>query len=353
MSLSFKNILQALLTPLPSCLKVPAYRLLGAKIGPGVRIAPFAVLVAGEIDIGPMARIKPLTLITGLSSITMGAYAGISNLCVINGPSSLRIGPRSFIGPDCMIDLDESVTIGEYSGVSPRTTILTHGIFFPASWGYRRKIGPVVIGDLVWISNNCKIGAGVNIASETVILPNSTVNSDVKSSCMLHDSSLKRTHFSIHLMKKRLSRERMEQFIAEVTTALCEECFEARGWHSTQEAGRTILQRGRRQLVIEQVRQAVPSPAERPSGETWLFGYELGDAALAGSGGVQALDFLRLLHSPNASGLLRTATRYFQHSWGLRFADWRYREYFRLSPPSFDESGSPPIQGLGPDGPHC
>lgn len=346
--MKLKALAQLLLTPLPSWLKVAGYRLLGARIGAGVRIAPFAVLVADDIDIGPMARIKPLTLITGLSGFKMGAYAGISNLCVINGPSSLHIGPRSFVGPGCMIDLDDSVSIGEYSGVSPRTTILTHGVFFPASWGYRRKIAPVAIGDLVWISNNCKIGAGVTIASDTVILPSSTVSSDVKSSCMLHDSSLKRTHFSIHLIRKKVCRARMDEFITEVTTAMCKECFEVKGWHAMQEEGRTILQSGRRRIAIEREGTAKPCSGGPPSDESWLFGYELNDAVLGGGGSTQALDFLRLLHSPNAGGPLRAATRYFQHSWGLRFADWRYREHFRLTPPSLDQCGPPQSPGLGP-----
>ncbi len=335
--MTLKTLAQLALTPLPSFLKVPAYRAMGARIGPGARIAPFAVLAADDIELGPMARVKPLTAIVGPARFRLGAYAGISNLCVINGPASFEMGPRSFMGPGCMVDLDAPVTIGEHSGISPRTTILTHGIFLPSTWGFRRKIGPVTIGNLAWITNNCKIAAGVKIADGVVVLPNSVINADVDTRCLLHDTSLKRTSFSIHLLQKRLTRRWLDAHMSELTDALCAECLEPAGWRTTREGERIVLERSGFRWAIDRVPCGTSaSPPPRDGGtfqEKWLFGAGLSDDFMLNEDGVQVLDFLRVFHSSNAGRVLRRAMRYFQHSWGLRFADFRWREHFRLVPP--------------------
>lgn len=341
--MKLKALAQFLLTPLPSCLKVAAYRALGARIGRGARIAPFAVLVARDIELGPMAKIKPLTVITGLSRFRLGAYAGISNLCVLNGPASFEMGPRSFMGPGCMVDLDESVTIGEHSGISPRTTILTHGIFLPSTWGYRRKIGPVSIGNLVWVTNNCKIAAGVRIADGVVVLPNSVINAAIEGPCLLYDTSLKRTRFSIHLLQKRVTRRWLDEFVAELTEALCRECLAPLGWRWRREGDRTILERHGTRIAIDPLRQS--RPADRLHDEDgryaqhWLFGCDVPAEIMSGQTRAQALDFRQILYSTQAGSILMKATRYFQHSWGLRFADHRDRECFRLLPPPIVEDG--------------
>jgi len=87
-----RTLAQLLLTPLPSCCKVPLYRLLGARTRFAAHIGAFTVLAADAIELGPEARIKPLTLIFGLKRLHMGAYAGISNLCVINGSATFSHG---------------------------------------------------------------------------------------------------------------------------------------------------------------------------------------------------------------------------------------------------------------------
>ena len=71
-----KKLLQLFLTPLPSCMKVPIYRMLGAKIASGATIAPMTVCVADQIEMGPRAKIKPLSIIYSPCRLELGGLFG-------------------------------------------------------------------------------------------------------------------------------------------------------------------------------------------------------------------------------------------------------------------------------------
>lgn len=61
--LLLKKLVQLLISPLPSAIKVPIHRLPGASFAEGAGFAPLVVFVADEIDLGPHAQIKPLSII--------------------------------------------------------------------------------------------------------------------------------------------------------------------------------------------------------------------------------------------------------------------------------------------------
>lgn len=331
--MSWKRIFQLLLTPLPSALKVPVYRALGADIHTSARVSACTVLAADRIVMGPESRVRGLSIIQGLSNFELGAYSVVSNLCVINGSSELILGARSFIRPGCMIDLRASVSMGEYSAFGPRCTVMTHGVHWPTSWGFARKTAPVEIGDLVWIANNCHIGPGVSLGSELMLMPNSTVARNVKGPGMVFDSSVERRSFPIQLLKKRVDEAFVRRFVQNLIHAYYRDQLRPLKYQLIEEEGRYLLKRGRVKVLIHLFEM---SGQPRRGVENWLFAYAAKPAALADSTDCSVVDFLRLLHSSGPSKALRRALGYFGTVWGLYFADYQHREHFHLEPPRLD-----------------
>ena len=325
-----KRFIQLFLTPLPSRLKVPIYRMLGARIDKRARIAPFVVLVADSITLGPCARIRPLTLINGCESLTMGAYASISNLCVINGPASLTLKPRAFVGPGCMVDLHAPVTVGEYSGVGPRCTLMTHSTFWPSTWGCTCKVAPIVIGDMVWLGFGCHLGAGVNICDRVAILPNTTVLRDVRKTGMVHDNGLTRKTFPFAPVQHRISGQWLREHVRELVGAYYRDCLQKKGYEILEETGRFVLRRNAKQIIIH-----VEAIGESPdtTASHWLLGFDVSERILSETTNIEVLDMLQLLHSSRPTKDLRYMLDYFRSTWGLRFADARDRHHFSLHPP--------------------
>lgn len=331
-----KRLVQVLLTPLPSCLKVPLYRLLGARIHRTARIAAFSVLVADEIELGPHAQIKPLTVILGPERVSMGAYSGISNLCVIHGGSALSLGPRSYIAAGCMVDLHAPIRLGEYSALGPRCVAMTHAIFWPPTWGLPHRIAPISIGDLVWVASNCTISAGVEIGSRCFIMANSAVSKSVPEGGMIYDVGPRRTAFPFHLMQKAVTESALRRQILDMAESYHKDRLQGRGYTLTTEGDRYILGNGRQTITIRFFDR--PTRPGRRANE-WWFGYDYEDELLAAPSGPAVLDFRRLLHSPSATSGMRDAVRYFKSTWGLWFADARYRDRFSLQPPELNRDG--------------
>ena len=327
---AMRFLLQFLATPLPWCIKRWVYRLSGCQFGAGAKIAPLTVVIADNIELGPHAQIKPLTIICGLKRLSMGAYAGIGNLCIINGKNSLTIGPRSYIGPGCMIDVKQDVRIGEYSGVGPRCTLMTHGVFWPFTWGLPHKSGAIDIGDLVWINFNCKIGPGIRIADRSLVLTGSVISSSVLKPAIVADSGLKRDRHPIELVHKQPSREELIEQLRQMVTGLHHDVLADDGFELHVQDGGFLLEHPKGAIYIHLHDRDEDAPQAK---QHWLFGFDVDDETLSGQTGVACLDFLHFLHSPAPDRRLRRATRYFQSEWGLRFADVRYRDCFRLAPP--------------------
>lgn len=338
-----KTLVQLLLTPLPSCLRTPVYRCLGARIHRRARITAFTVLVADRIEMGPEARIGTLTIIYGPATFEMGAYAAIASLCIIHGPAALKLGPRAYVGVGSMIDLHAPVTLGEFTGLGPGCIVTTHGIFWPSTWGCRRRIAAIALGDMVWVAYGCRIGPGVTVASWTLVLPNSTLAQPVVHSATVFDSGVERRSFPLALVRHPVTRAWLAEHIRELVETLYQERLRPRGY-SLRAAGEqsVVLEKGRRRVTIH-----FGEPPETLEGGTrhWCFGYDLSESTLTGREGVEALDFRWLLHTPRPSRLLAAAIAFFGYGWGLRFADSRYRHHFAPPPPMADDEPEkdPPV----------
>ena len=332
--MDYKGIVQLLLTPLPSFLKIPILKLLGAKIGKGVVISPLVVLLAKNINLDSNSYIKPLTIISGLTELKLGAYAGISNLCVINGTDSLNLGPRSFISAGCMIDVHSEIIIGEYSAIGPRSTIMTHGIFFPTSWGYSKKKEALEIGDLVWISNNCKIGAGVKIVSNSFILPNSMISKNIDSSAIIFDDSINRKSFPIYLVSRKISKKWIKEYIKRVIRAYYEDQLQNLGYKIKEYEQQIILVRKHKNIVIHLFDK--PKDIDNIH-QNWYFSFNLNNEIFGDNYSMQIIDFLKLYHSSNINKTFNKVLKYLYHEWVLKIADIKYKNRFKLNPPAVED----------------
>ena len=238
----FKRLVQALLFPFGSWLKVPIYRAMGATIGEGAEIAAFSVLMADKIEMGPGAQIKPFSLIVNLSRFQLGAYSMISSFVIIHGTESFSAKGRAHVGPGNFIDVSADVELGEFAGLAPRVTIMSHHSHRPDTWGYYNLRAPVVIGDLVSVGFNTKIGHGVTIADGTQVVPNSTVLKSIKSSSLCFDSPLKRIVMPVRMgTRGKVTREMVENFIRESALTWARKAMAPKGYRTEEEPGGFFL----------------------------------------------------------------------------------------------------------------
>ncbi len=292
---------------------------MGAKIGEGVKISPFSVVVAKKIKMDPVAAIKPFSLINA-GELEMGAYSVISNFCIVNGIAKLKIGPRSLITVGSLIDLHADVTIGEYSAIGPRNNVMTHGIFYPSSWGFKHILKPVKIGDFVWTNNNCKIAAGVIIGSRTMVLPNSVIRTDINSDTFLFDDSFNRKCFPFCFLRSNLNTEEKQQYIEE---------FAIDALSNVMGVTRVDIQDKRISLPDRDLQIFLNSIEWEQQEKGWVWGYDIPEAIMLGRTKLEALDFSSLLYSVNASRLLKNVADYSRTNWGNRFADYKHKDYFK------------------------
>ena len=102
-----------------------------------------------------------------------------------------------------MIDLYRDVTIGEFTAFGPRCTLMTHGVFWPSTWGLARKIGGISVGDLSWVANNCTITADVKIGSRVLVMAGSVVSRDIEEPSLVIDVPRNRTVLPHYRVQKR------------------------------------------------------------------------------------------------------------------------------------------------------
>lgn len=324
-------MLQVLLTPLPSAIKVPLYRLLGARIGDGATIAAFTVLVADEIDLAPDSYVRSLSLIGPLTSLKMGVGAGIGSFCLIHGflnGAALTLGARSYIVSTNVIDVSADVTLGEYAALAPRVVIMTHAVHEPAPWGYKPRVQPVIIGDLASIGFGTKIGPGVSIASRAKIIPNSTILQDIGEAGLIFDSPLRRLEFPLSLVQQDMGDETLTSLMREAAIAYLQSI---KGSSETidEGAGWVALKSGRSPLVIA-IGDDIPDDA--PAGKKWLFGFDLPESVMTGAEGCKAIDFRHILHSSNTDRRLMRLCTFLRLNYGMRMVNYKYRDLLTIKP---------------------
>ena len=181
----------ALLAPLPSFAKRPAYRLcFGYRIGRGVRIG-LSVVDAEECELDDAVSVGHLNLIVGVKKLSVGDHAKIGHLNVVRGGDEVRLGryseiirlneinsipepdivneadPRFLLGPGSVvttghkIDFTDRVEIGRRSILGGRNSSLwTHN---------RQRTLPVEIGDFAYVGSEIRVAPGGAIPSRCVV----------------------------------------------------------------------------------------------------------------------------------------------------------------------------------------
>ena len=182
---------------LPSKLKVAYYRWRGARIGTGVRIGPFSVLTADDIEIGDNTRIGMLSFINArklrlgnrvrigtmvaidTGDVSIGHDSVVMEQTVIGGMltprSSLYVGSRVKIFPYCFINPTEPIVIEDDVGVGGSNYLFTHGSWQSVLDGFPIGFGPIHLRKGVWlpwrvfILPNVEVGAYATIGAGAVI----------------------------------------------------------------------------------------------------------------------------------------------------------------------------------------
>lgn len=205
---------------MPCDLRVRFLRFLGYKIGKKAIIKPFSILLAKEIEIRDHAKVDNFAIIAGLGRLFMDHYSAISRFTYISGKHNLVVGPKSLVGSRSIVSTSGGdVVFGNYSVLAPRSTIHTHGTFLPVTLGYGSKNKGVTIGDYVWIMQSTSIGPGVNIDSNSIILPGSSIVKNIPKNIVVFDSPVDRKQFPINFFKKELSDIELRKMVVEMTTA--------------------------------------------------------------------------------------------------------------------------------------
>lgn len=328
-----KRIVQLLLTPLPSFLKIPIYRLLGARIAKGATIAPLTILLADSITLGPYTQIKPLSIVVG-RKIELEAYAGISNLCVINGNSDLHLAARAAIGPGCMVDLHAPVTLGEYSALGPRTSLMTHGTFWPTAWGYRNKQAPVEIGDFVWVASDCFIEPGIKIGSQSMIMSATNITRNIKESLIVFScdtpTSTMRSNVPLALFKKPLTVEFRKKYLQEMLKHFYNDILKDRGYQLRLEQDYSVYEKDNKSIGI--FFDSLKPEQTAGLDQVWLWGYGLDEKYFSDKSKI-CFDFHTLLAQGNKSKAYKLAIKYSRSRWGNTFIDYTVRGSSQLTPP--------------------
>lgn len=198
-----KTVLAVLLSALPSFLRVPILRMMGAKIGARVKLGLFSILIADQIELDDQVLVSPLALvkarqiklgkrvrigslsIVSTGKLVLGDDTKISKLAIVTGHinqhSELITGKRCWIFPFCWIDTTRQVHMEDEVGVGGATYIFTHGSWQSVLDGFPVAFGPVVLKRNVWLPWRVFILPNVTIGEYCTIAAGSVVNKSIPS----------------------------------------------------------------------------------------------------------------------------------------------------------------------------
>ena len=196
-----RTVLAIILSVLPSFLRVPVLRMMGARIGANVRLGLFSILIADHTEMGDNVRLAPLSFVRArqiklgkrvrigsLSFISTGRLilgddTIISKLAVVAGQvnrhSELVTGKRCWIFPFCWIDTTREVHMEDEVGVGGGSYIFTHGSWQSVLDGFPVAFGPVVLKRNVWLPWRVFILPNVTIGEYCTIAAGAVVNKSI------------------------------------------------------------------------------------------------------------------------------------------------------------------------------
>lgn len=222
---------------MPSPLKRLAYRLLGYRIGRGVRFSFGGIVVGKSVDIGDFVEIGFLAVVQGrritigrhssvgtmsyvsCESIEIGEDAKIREQVYVGGPqlpeSRFVLGSRTIILQLAFINPTKPVIIGDDTGIGGHCLIFTHGVWLNALDGYPVTYEPVTLGKSVWLPWRVFVMPGTTIGDGTVIGANSLVSGTIPPQSLAVGSPAKVIR-SAPDFPKRLSTDERSTLVATI-----------------------------------------------------------------------------------------------------------------------------------------
>lgn len=96
----------------------------------------------------------------------------------IAAPRGLSVGRGVIVGPDCLLDARGGIELGDNVNISGRTILQTakHVVDAP---DFVDALGPIRVGNRVWIGSAATILGGVTIGEGAVVAAGSVVTHDV------------------------------------------------------------------------------------------------------------------------------------------------------------------------------
>jgi len=164
---------------------------------PTARIG-FSFIDADRVTMGEGARIGHLTIVKGLSLLSLGDHARLGNGNWVTGwrassqhfrvesdrASVLSIGRHSAVTNRHLVDCTDSVLIGEFSTIAGwGSQILTHAIDLVAC---RQSCAPVQIGDYCFVGTKSVILKGSVFPDKSVLAPGSVLAGETKAAGWLY-----------------------------------------------------------------------------------------------------------------------------------------------------------------------
>ena len=156
------------------------------KIGRMCKIHPTAKLEAEELTIGDFTQIGENVLIHG-AEVEIGRDAWIARDVTIGGGraemGSLKTDDFLHLGMRSMVNIADKVRIGEEVGIGVESKLFTHGAYLSQYDGFPYEVGPITIGNRVWIPYAVVL-PNVTIGDDIVVGAMSLVRRDIPSGCL-------------------------------------------------------------------------------------------------------------------------------------------------------------------------
>lgn len=233
---------------LPSIVLRPLLRLLGHKVGKGVKIG-FSLLCVNEFKASEHSIIGHLNLVLN-ESVLLDKKSKIGYLNILKGPFKLHlkedaaIGNKNYFtrakkgvtyGNSIMklgiltkvttghhLDLTRSIIFGNYSILAGiRSQMWTHGYYHDKKGAGRIRIdGEISIGNNVYVGSGCIFNPGVKVSDAIHIGAGSVISKNLEESGMYVNQGLRHISNNIERIKIKLNKIKDIELVEEVFTKL-------------------------------------------------------------------------------------------------------------------------------------
>jgi acetyltransferase-like isoleucine patch superfamily enzyme len=183
---TLKIILMAVITPLPSRMKILIFRyVLGFEVADDARIG-LSLILCGKLVLGRGTFIGHMNVVRGNMTLHIKAGSSIGAFNWITAGNTdpryfkdrdrhpeLILGEESSITSRHILDCTDRIEIGRFTTIAGyRSAIITHGIDYRTA---KQDCRPIAIGDYCLIGSSVTVLKGVTVADRSIIAAGSIV----------------------------------------------------------------------------------------------------------------------------------------------------------------------------------